>query len=72
MGTGKRYLGVHLFYTDDCPEDYEPAGFGAANDEYIYFPIDQEWRRESITFGSADSGYHTSVYIYILSFIRAI
>ncbi|RAL03820.1 putative meiosis specific protein Hop1 [Aspergillus ibericus CBS 121593] len=56
----KRNLGVHLFYTDDCPPDYDPPGFnGAANDDMIKFPLNENWKRESQSCGQMDSGWHT-------------
>ncbi|PYH94719.1 hypothetical protein BO71DRAFT_409099 [Aspergillus ellipticus CBS 707.79] len=55
----KRNLGVHLFYTDDCPPDYEPPGFNEANDDLIKFPLNKNWRRETQSCGSMDSGWHT-------------
>ncbi|PWY94465.1 meiosis specific protein Hop1 [Aspergillus sclerotioniger CBS 115572] len=56
----KRNLGVHLFYTDDCPPEYDPPGFnGAANDDTIQFPLNDNWKRESQSCGQMDSGWHT-------------
>ncbi|PYI11599.1 meiosis specific protein Hop1 [Aspergillus sclerotiicarbonarius CBS 121057] len=56
----KRNLGVHLFYTDDCPPEYDPPGFnGAANDDMIKFPLNENWKRESQSCGQMDSGWHT-------------
>ncbi|KAL1964046.1 hypothetical protein VTN77DRAFT_7592 [Rasamsonia byssochlamydoides] len=55
----KRFLGVHLFYTEDCPAEYEPPGFSRANDDSMCFPLDQEWKRETISLGTMDGGYHT-------------
>ncbi|KAI9932699.1 DNA binding protein [Aspergillus wentii] len=31
----KRNLGIHLFYTDDCPPEYEPPGFAVAPSDTI-------------------------------------
>ncbi|KAL5355156.1 HORMA domain-containing protein [Aspergillus floccosus] len=55
----KRNLGIHLFYTDDCPPDYEPPGFSAAKSDTIKYPLDANWRKESQSCGFMDSGWHT-------------
>ncbi|PYH46883.1 putative meiosis specific protein Hop1 [Aspergillus saccharolyticus JOP 1030-1] len=55
----KRNLGVHLFYTDNCPPEYEPPGFSGAKDDTIRFPHTDNWKRESQSCGLMDSGWHT-------------
>ncbi|RAH55830.1 meiosis specific protein Hop1 [Aspergillus piperis CBS 112811] len=55
----KRSLGVHLFYTEDCPPDYEPPGFNGADDVTIKFPLSENWKRESQSCGQMNSGRHT-------------
>ncbi|GAD92959.1 meiosis specific protein Hop1, putative [Paecilomyces variotii No. 5] len=55
----KRSLGIHLFYTEDCPRDYEPAGFTTAADERIRFPCNEDWQKQTQSCGAMDSGYHT-------------
>ncbi|SPB52237.1 unnamed protein product [Aspergillus niger] len=55
----KRSLGVHLFYTEDCPPDYEPPGFNGAEDDTIKFPLNENWKRESQSCGQMNSGRHT-------------
>ncbi|KAL1859932.1 hypothetical protein Plec18170_001879 [Paecilomyces lecythidis] len=55
----KRSLGIHLFYTEDCPRDYEPAGFTTAADERICFPCNEDWQKQTQSCGAMDSGYHT-------------
>ncbi|GKZ21015.1 DNA binding protein [Aspergillus brasiliensis] len=55
----KRSLGVHLFYTEDCPPDYEPPGFDGADDDTIKFPLNENWKRESQSCGQMNSGRHT-------------
>ena len=52
-----RHLKMHLFYTDDCPPDYEPAGFGASLDHGILFP-QGEWQRMTSNCGRMDAGFH--------------
>ncbi|KAH8435334.1 putative meiosis specific protein Hop1 [Aspergillus melleus] len=54
----KRNLGIHLFYTQDCPPEYEPPGFTTARDETINYPRDDNWRKESQSCGTMDSGWH--------------
>ncbi|KAL4932120.1 putative meiosis specific protein Hop1 [Aspergillus undulatus] len=55
----KRTLGVHLFYTEDCPPEYEPPGFNGARDGTINYPLTENWMRESQTCGQMESGWHT-------------
>ncbi|KAL4892689.1 HORMA domain-containing protein [Aspergillus ambiguus] len=55
----KRNLGIHLFYTEDCPPDYQPPGFSAANNETIKYPLDDNWKKETQSCGIMDSGWHT-------------
>ncbi|KAL3475470.1 HORMA domain-containing protein [Aspergillus californicus] len=55
----KRTLGVHLFYTEDCPTDYEPPGFTGARDGIINYPLTENWMRESQACGRMESGWHT-------------
>jgi hypothetical protein len=44
---GRRSLGLNLFYTDDCPDSYEPQGFTRCIDEDLYFPTDDSITRKS-------------------------
>jgi len=44
---GHRSLGLNLFYTDDCPDSYEPQGFMRCIDESLYFPSDDSIARKS-------------------------
>ncbi|KAF9885193.1 DNA binding protein [Aspergillus nanangensis] len=55
----KRNLGIHLFYTDDCPPDYEPPGFATAKTDTIRYPMNDHWRKDSQLCGTMDSGWHT-------------
>ncbi|EAW06931.1 putative meiosis specific protein Hop1 [Aspergillus clavatus NRRL 1] len=55
----KRNLGVHLFYTEDCPPDYEPPGFTGALNDTIKYPLTENWRKETQSCGSMDSGWHS-------------
>ncbi|KAN0083657.1 HORMA domain containing protein [Elaphomyces granulatus] len=59
MLPNKRYLEIHLFYTDNCPQEYEPPGFNKASSDMICFPSNSLWRPESQLCGRLDSGYHT-------------
>ncbi|KAF2493327.1 hypothetical protein BU16DRAFT_583445 [Lophium mytilinum] len=53
----RRYLNMHLFYTDDCDPDYEPPGFKESDSNTVFFP-DSEWKRESVSCGTMDGGFH--------------
>ncbi|KAJ0425172.1 HORMA domain-containing protein [Aspergillus carlsbadensis] len=55
----KRALGIHLFYTEDCPPEYEPPGFAGARDGTINYPLTENWQKESQACGTMDSGWHT-------------
>lgn len=55
----KRNLGIHLFYTENCPPGYEPPGFSVAADHTIKYPLNDNWMKESQSCGIMDSGYHT-------------
>ncbi|KNG84254.1 putative meiosis specific protein Hop1 [Aspergillus nomiae NRRL 13137] len=55
----KRNLGVNLFYTEDCPSDYEPPGFTMANNDTIRYPLNENWRKETQSCGTMNSGWHT-------------
>jgi meiosis-specific protein len=57
----KRFLEIHLHYTENCPLEYEPPGFNTAVGDSIRFPLNANWRRESQLCGAMDSGYHTLV-----------
>lgn len=59
---GRRYLEIHLLYTEDCPPEYEPPGFKRTTDDSIRFPLSDNWCRESQSCGAMDSGYHTCVF----------
>ncbi|RHZ65847.1 putative meiosis specific protein Hop1 [Aspergillus thermomutatus] len=55
----KRNLGIHLFYTDDCPPEYEPPGFTGAMNDTIKYPLNENWRKETQSCGAMNSGWHT-------------
>ncbi|KAL4908342.1 hypothetical protein BDW74DRAFT_99954 [Aspergillus multicolor] len=55
----KRALNINLFYTDDCPPDYEPPGFTGGKDDIIKYPLTDQWMRESQMCGKMESGWHT-------------
>lgn len=57
----KRSLGIHLFYTEDCPREYEPPGFATAANDTINYPLNENWRKESQSCGVMDSGFHAWV-----------
>lgn len=60
MLLGKRYMEVHLFYTADCPEEYEPPGFRSSSAGDLVYPHDDRWTKERQFCGSMDTGVHRS------------
>ncbi|OCL02733.1 hypothetical protein AOQ84DRAFT_348717 [Glonium stellatum] len=55
----RRYLNMHLFYTDDCDAEYEPPGFIKSNGNNIAFPEVGEWKKATSTCGAMDAGFHS-------------
>ncbi|KAI9777968.1 MAG: DNA binding protein [Candelina submexicana] len=53
-----RFLNIQLFYTDDCPRNYEPRGFEKCVDWTIYFPKDERIKRDTLKIGRLDTGFH--------------
>jgi hypothetical protein len=53
----KRYLNMHLFYTDECAADYHPPGFQMARDDEIFFP-NAEWKKSTAKCGEMNAGFH--------------
>ncbi|EFW21323.1 conserved hypothetical protein [Coccidioides posadasii str. Silveira] len=56
--TAKRFLHVHLFYTEDCPLEYEPPGFKNSALEDIRFPRIENWTKQTQSCGMMDGPYH--------------
>lgn len=54
----KRNLGIHLFYTEDCPPEYEPPGFAKSTNDTFRYPFNENWQRETQSCGTMDSGCH--------------
>ncbi|KAI9838344.1 MAG: hypothetical protein M1819_005612 [Sarea resinae] len=54
----RRYVAVHLFYTESCPPDYEPNGFREAKEDGISFPNTEKLKKRTDDCGKLDSGYH--------------
>ncbi|EEQ30460.1 conserved hypothetical protein [Microsporum canis CBS 113480] len=54
----KRFLEIHLFYTDNCPRQYEPQGFKPTAHSDILYPRDDVWKKETQSCGVMDSGCH--------------
>ncbi|KAK2826886.1 hypothetical protein FQN49_007357 [Arthroderma sp. PD_2] len=54
----KRFLEIHLFYTENCPKQYEPQGFKPATHDHILYPRDDTWKKETQSCGVMDSGCH--------------
>ena len=55
----RRYLNMHLFYTDKCDPEYEPPGFNKSNDNKVTFPETEEWKKATSNCGGMDAGFHT-------------
>ncbi|KAF3490534.1 uncharacterized protein GIQ15_00051 [Arthroderma uncinatum] len=55
----KRFLEIHLFYTQDCPKEYEPQGFKSTTHDHIVYPRDDVWKKETQSCGVMDSGCHS-------------
>ncbi|EFE41270.1 meiosis specific protein Hop1, putative [Trichophyton verrucosum HKI 0517] len=54
----KRFLEIHLFYTQNCPQQYEPHGFKPTTHDQILYPRDDSWRKETQSCGIMDAGCH--------------
>lgn len=57
----RRYLNVHLYYTDDCPKEYEPPGFKPVHDLKQLWTSDNNWIKGTSTCGPSSLGYHSYV-----------
>ncbi|EYE91024.1 putative meiosis specific protein Hop1 [Aspergillus ruber CBS 135680] len=54
----KRNLGIHLFYTEDCPPEYEPPGFAKSTNDTFKYPFNENWQRETQSCGTMNSRCH--------------
>ncbi|KAF2200317.1 hypothetical protein GQ43DRAFT_79188 [Delitschia confertaspora ATCC 74209] len=54
----KRYINMHLFYTDDYEGDYQPPGFEPSTDSTVFFP-NNEWKKTTTECGDMNAGFHT-------------
>ncbi|EEP80560.1 predicted protein [Uncinocarpus reesii 1704] len=55
----KRFLHVHLMYTEDCPPTYEPPGFKSTAVEEISFPRIENWTKETQSCGVMHGPHHS-------------
>lgn len=55
---GRRNLGLNLFYTDECPSDYEPQGFVGCMDDDLCFPGGPGLARKSEKTSGLVAGAH--------------
>ena len=55
-----RYLNVRLYYTDDCPPEYEPPGFKKCETNEMYFSETQDLKVVKGSVGM-DTGIHQHV-----------
>ncbi|OGE55621.1 hypothetical protein PENARI_c004G11363 [Penicillium arizonense] len=56
----QRYMGIHVFYRDECDDSYEIPGFARADDDTIGYPSAGDWGKVSRFCGTLDSGFHTA------------
>ena len=49
---------MHLFYTETCPPNYNPAGFLANESMSMTVPETDQWIVNTAALGAVDSGYH--------------
>ena len=56
-----RFLTVHVFYTDDCPQEYVAPGFRPSREHNIFVPHNDLWRMTVADAGSTDLGFYQSV-----------
>ncbi|EGD93486.1 hypothetical protein TESG_01030 [Trichophyton tonsurans CBS 112818] len=54
----KRFLEIHLFYTQNCPQQYEPRGFKPTTHDQILYPRDDNWKKETQSCGIMNAGCH--------------
>ncbi len=57
-GVDSRYLTIHLFYTEDCPTEYEPEGFQRCEDHSVLFPEGPDLLKQTTSCGQLDTGSH--------------
>ncbi|KAI9741347.1 MAG: DNA binding protein [Cirrosporium novae-zelandiae] len=55
----KCYVNMYLFYTDDCPRDYEPPLFKQFEDDIMFLGEAPGWTRSTETCGQIDTGFHS-------------
>ncbi|KAF2178333.1 hypothetical protein K469DRAFT_335916 [Zopfia rhizophila CBS 207.26] len=53
----RRYLKMHLFYTDDCHKEYHPPGFDASVGNSIFFP-NTDCKKMTSSCGEMNAGFH--------------
>lgn len=51
---------MKLFYTDDCPEDYQPELFEHSTEANLRFACAEHWTPQTVAVGGVDSGLHSS------------
>ncbi len=56
--SGRRNLGMNLFYTDDCPASYEPRGFTSCIEDDLCFPGGPRLVRKSMKTSRLVAGAH--------------
>jgi meiosis-specific protein HOP1 len=56
-----RFLTVHVFYTDDCPQEYIAPGFRPSRDYSIVVPHNDLWRMVASEAVDGNFGYYRFV-----------
>lgn len=58
LGTEQRFFKPKLFYTDDCPDDYQAPGFCAPKSTIVNFPMNEELEKKTYQLNSYNGGFH--------------
>lgn len=54
----QRSYKIHLVYTEDCPDTYEPPGFEPSSVRTIMYPVNEEWARKTSACRPVNAGHH--------------
>ena len=54
----RRYLTTHLFFTENCPDNYSPPGFQENDDLNMLVPESSLWKWNEADLGGMDAGFH--------------
>ena len=59
----KRYLTIHLSYTDSCPLEYDPPGFYTERSSFMMVPDSDLWKMSEVKAGKMEAGFYECVKI---------